>query len=211
MKQQLLIEDLKPSEANVVTESTEDGKKLYLNGIFMQAEMQNRNGRNYPLAEMTKAVEKAQAHIKEHGGIFGELDHPQSLNINLDRVTHVIEDLRLEGNNVIGRARILDTPMGQIAKTLIESGVKVGVSSRGSGGVNEGVVSDFDLITVDIVATPSAHQALPAGVYESLQHSKEGKEVMTLAEQVRNDASAQEKLKSSLMEFINNLGKKDSE
>jgi len=133
---------------------------------------------------------------------MGELDHPESLNINLDRVSHVITDIRLEGNNAIGKAKLLDTPMGQIAKELAKSGVALGVSSRGAGQVNEGQVSGFQFVTVDIVAQPSAPNAFPNTVYESLEYAKNGHNIMDLAEAVREDVAAQKYLKKEIMNWI---------
>ena len=176
---------------------------MYLSGIFMQAELKNRNGRVYPLAEITRAVEGAQKTIQEHNGIFGELDHPQSLTINLDRISHAITDIRMEGNNAIGRAKLLETPMGKIAKELVKSGVRLGVSSRGAGAVNESTVADFNFVTVDIVATPSAPGAMPNTVYESLEMSANGRQVLSLAKQVQEDPDAQEYLKRAVLKFLN--------
>jgi len=202
MKQMLLIEELSPSDANIVTESQE-GKDTYLSGIFMQADIKNRNGRVYPISEISKAVQNAQQRITEHNGIFGELDHPQTLNINMDRISHVITEMRMDGANAIGRAKILNTPMGSIAKELINSGCRVGVSSRGAGAVNEGAVSDFNFVTIDIVATPSAPGAMPNAVYESLGASIEGRKVLTLAEQMKDDPAAQEFFKRAILDFVN--------
>lgn len=203
MDHQILIEELSPNVSNLIQESSNDGKDCYLTGVFMQADIQNRNGRNYPLNEIALACENAQNTIKETNGIFGELDHPQSLTINLDRISHVITDLRMEGSNAIGRAKILPTPMGNIARTLIESGARVGVSSRGAGAVtNEGVVNGFNFVTVDIVATPSAPGAVPSSIYESIDRSQWGKEIVTLAETVREDDAAQEYLKREILKFL---------
>ena len=199
----LLIEELTPTESNLICEASQDGKEMYLAGIFMQAELKNRNGRVYPLAEITRAVEGARKTIAEHNGIFGELDHPQSLTINLDRISHAITDMRMEGNNAIGRAKLLETPMGNIAKELVKSGVRLGVSSRGAGGVNEGQVSDFGFVTVDIVATPSAPGAMPDTVYESLEASRHGRQVLTLAKQIQTDPQAQEYFKRAFVKFLN--------
>jgi len=200
---ELLIEELTPTESHIISEASQDGKDMYLSGIFMQAELKNRNGRVYPLAEITRAVEGAQHTIREHNGIFGELDHPQTLTINLDRISHAITDIRMEGNNAIGRAKLLATPTGEIAKELIRSGVRVGVSSRGAGAVNESMVADFNFVTVDIVATPSAPGAMPNTVYESLQASTHGREVITLSEQMRHDPAAQKFFKQEFMKFLN--------
>ena len=199
----LLIEELQPSECNLIQESSQDGKSLWLSGIFMQADLKNRNGRNYPLSEIAAAVEGSKNRITEQNGIMGELDHPQSLQINLDRVSHVITELWMQGNNAFGKAKLLNTPMGQIAQELIKSGVKVGVSSRGAGNVNEsGGVTGFNFITVDIVAQPSAPNAYPGSVYESLQIAKNGHNIVTLAEQVRHDDAAQKYLKKEIMKWL---------
>ena len=199
----LLIEELSPTESHLITESSQDGKDMYLSGIFMQAELKNRNGRVYPIAEITRAVDGARKCITEHNGIFGELDHPQSLTINLDRISHAITEMRMDGNNAIGRARLLETPMGKIAKELVRSGVRLGVSSRGAGAVNESMVADFNFVTVDIVATPSAPGAMPDTVYESLEMSANGRQVLSLAEQVSDDPRAQYYFKKAFIKFLN--------
>jgi hypothetical protein len=200
----LLIEDMSSEQCGLIQESTQDGKNLWLSGTFMQSGIKNRNGRVYPLEEMTKAVESASGIIKENGGIFGELDHPQTLSINSDRISHAITELRLENNNVYGKAKILPTPMGIIAKVLIESGIKIGVSSRGAGNVNEsGLVSDFGLVTIDIVTTPSAPGAYPSSIYESLDAAKNGAKIMTLSEQVQHDVDAQKFLIKEITKWIN--------
>lgn len=203
----LLVEELLPTECNLVQESTQDGKNCWLSGIFMQADIKNRNGRVYPLSEIAAAVQGAQQRIKEQNGIMGELDHPQSLQINLDRVSHVITELRMQGSNAYGKAKILEkTPMGQIAKALIEAGVRPGVSSRGAGNVNEsGGVSGFQFITIDIVAQPSAPSAYPTSVYESLQLSKTGHNIISLAEVVKNDDAAQKYLKKEILKWLNEM------
>ena len=204
MKQQLLIETYTPEEAGIITEASHDGQNLWLSGIFMQGDLKNRNGRVYPVSEISKAVENAQKTIKEHNGIFGELDHPQTLSINLDRISHVITEMRMDGTNAIGKAKLLGTPMGKIAKELLESGVKIGVSSRGAGAVNEsGGVTDFNFVTVDIVATPSAPGAMPEAVYESMMTNQYGKQAITLAHQVQTDPEAQKYLKREIMKFLN--------
>lgn len=199
----LLIEELRPSECHIIHESSTDGKTLHLSGIFMQSGISNRNGRTYPLNEINDAVASAKNHIHEQNGLMGELDHPQSLQINLDRVSHVITEMWMQGNNAYGKAKLLNTPMGNIAQELIRSGVKVGVSSRGAGNVNEsGAVSGFQFITVDIVAQPSAPQAYPGSVYEAVNHAKNGSQILTLAEAVKHDASAQKYLKQEIVQWL---------
>ena len=193
MKSEILIEQLMPSESNLIVESNKDtDKSLWLSGVFMQGDLKNRNGRTYPMSEITKAVTEANDRIQESNGIFGELDHPQSLTINLDRISHVITEMKMVGANAVGKAKIIaDTPMGGIAKALIESGAKVGVSSRGAGQVNESIVTDFAFVTVDLVAQPSAPGAVPNSIYESLELSHNGNEIVSLSEQIQHDSKAQ--------------------
>jgi hypothetical protein len=150
------------------------GKNVFIEGIFMQCEQPNRNGRLYKMDIMEKELGRYQKLIDEKRSL-GELGHPANPTLNLDKVSHLITNLRFEGKNVMGRAKILETPMGNIARNLIENGVRLGVSSRGLGslklnkeGVNE-VQDDFHLATVDIVADPSAHDAFVQGIYESAE------------------------------------------
>lgn len=199
----LLTEELSPTEARIIQESSTDGKSMWLNGVCMQSAIKNRNGRNYPLNEIAEAVKNAQQRIKENNGIFGELDHPQSLQINSDRISHVITEMWMNGNDAYGKAKLINTPMGNIAQELLRSGVKLGVSSRGAGNVNEsGDVNGFQFITYDIVITPSAPNAYPGMVYESLEQAKNGNKILTLAEQVRNDPAAQKYFKKEIMKWL---------
>lgn len=204
---QTLIEHVEPSVANVICEDDNKNKQMWLNGVFMQADVTNRNNRVYPMSEMTMAVNKARMSITENGGIFGELDHPQELTINMDRISHAIKELYVEGNNVYGKAQLLKTPMGLIAEELGRSGVRYGISSRGAGQVNEGTgeVSGYVFVTADLVATPSAPGAFPKPVYEGLQNSKEGRRVMTLAESIQHDTKAQKYLHSEIVKFMENV------
>jgi hypothetical protein len=161
-------------ELEYLVEDSESGRKgTFIQGIFMQAEQKNRNGRMYPARVMEKEVRRYQDLISEKRSL-GELGHPENPSINLDKVSHLISDLRMEGNNVIGRAKILDTPMGKIAKNFIEEGVCLGVSSRGLGSLVEKngimeVQDDFYLATVDIVADPSAPEAFVQGIMENAE------------------------------------------
>ena len=160
-------------DVKFLTEKKEDGSKsVYIEGIFMQAEKPNRNGRIYGKGIMEREVQKYQELINEKRSL-GELGHPPNPSINLNQVSHMITGLKFEGNDIYGKAKILDTPMGKIAKNFIEEGVRLGVSSRGLGsvklnkeGVNE-VQDDFHLATVDIVADPSAPDAFVQGIMES--------------------------------------------
>jgi hypothetical protein len=169
-----LITEYVENDLNYLTEE-KDGKKQYvIEGIFMQADSKNRNGRIYPKAVMESAVDKYVTEQISKGRAVGELNHPDGPTINLDKVSHKITELRWEGNNVVGKAQILDTPMGQIVKGLMEGGVQLGVSSRGmgslvqKGGVNF-VNKDFQLATVDIVQDPSAPEAFVNGIMEGVE------------------------------------------
>jgi hypothetical protein len=204
MKAQVLIESMSNGSHNLITESSTDGKGLYLSGCFMQAETRNRNGRIYPIAEMQTAVEQLNKMIQEEGSVWGELDHPPSLQVASDRVSHEITELRIEGNMVFGKAKILPTPMGNIAKVLMtESKKKIGVSSRGAGEVNEnGIVSGFNLVTIDLVGTPSCSSAYPTSIYESIERAKNGQQIITLAESVVHDDAAQKYLVKEVLKML---------
>jgi len=203
MATEILIEQLTADESGLIAESIQDGKNMFLSGIFMQAGIKNRNGRIYDITEMTNQMHAAKQKIVETNGILGELDHPNTLNINLDRVSHVITELSMNGNNVIGKAKLLETPSGLIAKQLLQAGVLLGVSSRGAGNVVEGKVNGFNFVTVDIVATPSAPGAMPKSVFESLQMSRNGEQILSLSEQVSQDSAAQKYLKKEIIKFLN--------
>ena len=148
------------------------GKEQYIKGIFMQSDIKNQNGRVYPHAVLQKEVKNFNTKYVNEGRALGELGHPMGPVINLDRVSHVIKELKEDGKNFIGKAKVMDTPNGRIVKNFISEGVKLGVSSRGMGslkmnkqGVNE-VQSDFVLSTIDIVADPSAPDAFVNGIME---------------------------------------------
>lgn len=200
MSKLILIENISPSVANIITES-DGSKNAWLSGIFMQAEVQNGNGRNYPLDEISKAVAAVNEKIKQGQSICGELNHPDNLTINLERVSHVITEMKMDGNNAIGKAKILNTPCGSTVRALLDGGVRLGVSSRGMGNVTEGAVSDFQFVTVDIVSTPSAPDAFPNFVMEALDNKK----IRTLAEDVVADAKAQKHLTKAVMAFFESL------
>lgn len=211
MAKQLLQEYINPSVVAPLYEEHEDqetGKKnLYMEGIFIQAAVKNHNQRVYPIDEIKRAVETLNNSIREHGGVCGEVDHPDDLKINLDRVSHMITKMWMDGPNGYGKLKILPTPMGKLVEAMITSGVKLGVSSRGSGQVNEatGHVSDFEIITVDIVATPSAPSAYPKAIYESLMNYRKGDQVLEIAREASVDARVQKYLKNAIIGFINDL------
>lgn len=206
-----LYEYITPSAASVVLESDESngGKNLYMKGVFIEGNVKNHNQRVYPITEIANAVKTLKEQIREHGGVLGELDHPNDLKINLDRVSHMIVDISMDGNRGVGKLKVLPTPMGNLVKTMCDAGVKLGVSSRGSGNVNEstGYVSEFEIITVDVVAQPSAPHAYPQAVYESLlNHSGGNKIFKQLSSEDPRAKQLNKHLKKSIIEFINNLG-----
>ncbi len=166
----LIAEEI--TQVKFLSEEKEGKKNHFIEGVFLQAELQNKNGRKYPVKTLEREVAKYDEHHIQKGRALGELGHPDGPSINLDRVSHKIESLKQEGNNFIGRAKILDTPMGAIAKNLLDEGVRLGVSSRGMGSLKkeEGcniVCDDFMLATAaDIVADPSAPDAFVDGIME---------------------------------------------
>ena len=205
----LLSENLTFDQAKMVIESTENptgGKDLFLKGICIQGGVRNANERVYPVNEIGRAVKTLNDQITEGYSVLGEVDHPEGLNINLDRVSHMMTNMWMEENNGYGKMKILPTPMGQLVKTMLESGVKLGVSSRGSGEVNEsGDVSGFEIITVDVVAQPSAPGAYPTPIYEHLMNARGGYKAYELAQATKHDDKAQKYLKESLINIINKL------
>tara|TARA_B100001287_G_scaffold7080_1_gene5446 strand:- start:532 stop:1158 length:627 start_codon:yes stop_codon:yes gene_type:complete len=205
----LLSENLTFDQAKMVVESTENsngGKDLFLKGICIQGGVRNANERVYPVSEIGRAVKTLNDQIETGYSVLGEVDHPEGLNINLDRVSHMMTNMWMEENNGYGKMKILPTPMGQLVKTMLESGVKLGVSSRGSGEVNEsGDVSGFEIITVDVVAQPSAPGAYPTPIYEHLMNARGGYKAYELAQATKQDDKAQKYLKESLINIINKL------
>jgi len=202
----LLRENLTFDQAQIVLESTEDGKDLHLKGICIQGGVRNANQRIYPVSEISRAVNTLNDQIQGGYSVLGEVDHPEGLNINLDRCSHMIKEMWMDGPNGYGKLKVLPTPMGQLVKTMLESGVKLGVSSRVSGNVNEDSnVSDFEIITVDIVAQPSAPGAYPTPIYEHLMNTTGGYKAFNMAREVKEDTKAQKYLKESLVNIIQGL------
>ena len=169
-----LISEFTENDIQCIVEAKENGEKNYvIEGVFAQADQKNRNGRIYPRAIMENAVNKYVTEQVSKKRAVGELNHPEGPTVNLDKVSHLITDLRLEGNNVVGKAQILDTPMGRIVKGLLEGGVQLGVSTRGMGSLENRngvayVKDDFMLATVDIVQDPSAPDAFVNGIMEGV-------------------------------------------
>lgn len=172
-----LITEVFNEDCEVITEASEGGKKGYwIEGIFMQGDVKNRNGRIYPVNILEKEMKRYSKDFIESKRALGELGHPQGPQINGDRVSHLISEMKRDGNNFVGKAKILGTPMGEIVKTFIDEGVKVGVSTRGLGSVkptNEGIMevqNDFHLATVDIVTDPSGPNCFVNGIMENTEY-----------------------------------------
>jgi len=204
-----LKEHLTFDRAGMVVESVSEGdkKNLYMKGIFIQGGVKNANERVYPVAEIEVAVQTLNEQITEGYSVLGEVDHPDDLKINLDRVSHMITSMWMDGANGFGKLKILPTPMGELVKTMLESGVKLGVSSRGSGNVDDmnGKVSDFEIVTVDIVAQPSAPNAYPKAIYEGMMNMRHGHKLLDIAKDARGDKKVEKYLKEEVMRLIRDL------
>ena len=203
-----LREHLTFDQANIVLENANEGKDLYLKGIMIQGGVRNANQRVYPVNEIGRAVKTLNDQITGGYSVLGEVDHPEGLNINIDRVSHMITETWMDGDNGYGKLKILPTPMGNLVKTMLEAGVKLGVSSRGSGNVADdgsNTVSDFEIITVDVVAQPSAPGAYPTAIYENLMNTRGGMKAWELAQATKHDTKAQKYLKESLINIISKL------
>jgi len=214
----LITEEI--SKVEFIVEGKGAAKKMFIEGIFLQGDITNRNGRMYPIKTLSREVERYNENFVKKGRALGELGHPDGPTVNLDRVSHKIVSLTQEGNNFIGKAQLLDTPMGKIAKSLVGEGVQLGVSSRGVGSLkmtNEGhkiVGEDFMLATAaDIVADPSAPDAFVSGIMEGKEWVWEGgilreqlaertqKRINTLVDQKR----LEEHKLNLFNEFLSNL------
>ena len=207
------IEDIR-----ILTEEKDGEKHLYIEGVFLQSEIKNRNGRIYPFDVLNKEVERYSEEYVKAGRALGELGHPDGPTVNLDRVSHKITSLKAEGNNFMGKARILDTPMGKIAKSLLGEGVKLGVSSRGMGSLKEDngvkyVSDDFMLATAaDIVADPSAPDAFVNGIMEGKEWVWEGgllreRQIQEMKKEIDNASKVEleERVLSAFDKFLSNL------
>ena len=203
-----LLESLTFDQAGIqiINEGEGDKKNLYMKGVFIQGGVKNQNQRVYPLDEIQKAVNSIDERLKGGLSVLGEADHPEELTVNLDRVSHMIESMWMDGPNGIGKLKILPTPMGNIVKTLLESGAKLGVNSRCTGNVNEsGQVADFEIVTVDIVAQPSAPDAYPKAIYEGLMNMRGGRRIYGLGADSVYDRGAERYLKEEMTKLIKEL------
>lgn len=188
-------------------------KQQYIKGVFLQSDIKNQNGRVYPYNVLKKQVRKFNENFVKKDRALGELGHPAGPTVNLDRVSHLITELYEDGKNFIGKAKVIDTPNGKIVKNLLESGVRLGVSSRGLGsvktnkqGVNE-VQDDFVLATVDIVSDPSAPDAFVNGIMEGREFSLTGELEYDIRKEIKNTVSKRldQKKLELFSKFIKNL------
>ena len=209
----LITEEI--SSVKFVTEGKGSSKKMYIEGTFLQGEIKNRNGRMYPVSTLAKEVGRYNESFVNKGRALGELGHPDGPTVNLDRVSHKIVSLRQEGNNFVGKAQLLDTPMGKIAKSLLDEGVMLGVSSRGIGSIKEDtngvkvVGEDFMLATADIVADPSAPDAFVSGIMEGKEWIWEGgilrEQLAKRTQQRINTLVVEKRLEEHKLELFNNF------
>jgi hypothetical protein len=197
------------AKAEVLLEEAADGsgKNLYLKGICIEGGVRNANERVYPVSEIANAVDTINEQIKTGHSVLGEVDHPDDLKINLDRVSHMICNMWMDGPAGYGKLKILPTPMGELVKTMLTSGVKLGVSSRGSGNVNDanGHVSDFEIVTVDVVAQPSAPNAYPQAIYEGLLNHTGGQRLLEMFKDPAQSNKAERYVKTEVMRLIRGL------
>jgi hypothetical protein len=198
------------ARAEVLLEEAKDGsgqKTMKLKGICIEGGVRNANERVYPVSEIANAVDTINEQIKTGHSVLGEVDHPDDLKINLDRVSHMIENMWMDGPAGMGTLKILPTPMGELVKTMLQSGVKLGVSSRGSGNVDDrtGHVSDFEIVTVDVVAQPSAPNAYPTAIYEGLLNHKGGQKLLDMFKDPAKSGKAQRYVKEEVMRLIRGL------
>ena len=205
---QLLRENLTFDQAQVVIESDANGgKDLFMKGICIQGGVKNANQRVYPVNEIAEAVRKISDRVSGGYSVLGEVDHSNDLKVNLDRVSHMITQMWMDGPNGYGKMKILPTPMGKLVETMLQSGVKLGVSSRGSGNVDEssGNVTDFEIVTVDVVAQPSAPNAYPTAIYEGLLNMEGGHKLLEIAAGARENSRVQKYLSDGIAKLIRDL------
>ena len=193
----------------ILSEEAHDGsgKTLKLKGVCIEGGVRNANERVYPVSEIANAVKTINEQIVTGHSVLGEVDHPDDLKINLDRVCHTVEGMWMDGHAGCGKLKILPTPMGELIKTLLTSGVKLGVSSRGSGNVDDrtGHVSDFEIVTIDVVAQPSAPNAYPTAIYEGLMNMRNGHKILEMARESGQDDKVKKYLAGEVKRLIREL------
>lgn len=212
LEQYILNEVISPNEVNckVLLEAASDPSKpktMYFQGIFVQAEIKNQNGRIYPLSEIRNAVNDINDRIKSGYSILSTSDHPvDTIETSISDVCGNIEKMWMDGNNGMGKMRILPTPVGNIVRTLLENDIKLGCSSRGTGEIGyNGVVENYQIQTVDIVTTPSGPDCYPVPVLESMRNRRYGKEITKLSHAMTEDQKAQRYLMNELNSWLTEL------
>ncbi len=210
MSKTLLQEYISPLNGNIIAESLSEAgdKHWYMKGILVQGDVRNQNNRIYPVREISNAVSELTSMIsKNKGGVLGELDHPAGFTINLDRASHLITKVAMEGPNGVGTLKILSTPMGKIIQSMLADGVCLGVSSRGTGNVNEstGHVSEFEIVTIDIVAQPSAPQAVPVPIFEGIMNMNGGANGIKMIAEAHGDKRVQTFIKKLVLNTIKDM------
>lgn len=202
---QTLTEMISPVHRPLIAEGQGSGN-LFLKGLFIQGDVRNHNGRIYPLSEISRAVSSLTEKVSSQGGILGELDHPEGLQIGLARTSHAITEIGLDGANGIGKMRVLNNSNGEIVRSIVEAGVQLGVSSRGSGSVNgDGRVTDFEIITIDIVANPSAPNAHPKAIIESMLATQYGREAYRLSGYLTEERDVQKYFAKEMTKFLTDI------
>jgi Prohead core protein serine protease len=202
---QMLVEYITSMNKPLSNEMDTDGKKLWLKGTAVQGDVVNANERLYPRDEIANAVNTIMKRISEHGPVAGELDHPEGLIISGQNVSHAIHSMRMEGSDGYAEMLVINEGNGKIVRGMIEAGIALGVSSRGSGSVDsKGRVSDFEIVSIDIVTTPSAPNAYPKPVFESLRNNKIGCELQYISE-IRGDKASQKYFSKCLNDFLMNI------
>lgn len=201
----VLTEFISPGSKPLAVDNVEgegDNRKLWLKGICVQGELQNHNGRIYPRSEIQTAVTSIMKRISEQGPVLGEADHPDGLTISVQNASHAIHEMWMDGNDGCGKLLVINEGNGKIVRGIIGAGVNLGVSSRGQGSVDaRGRVSDFDIVTIDIVTTPSAPNAFPKPMLEHVLNSRYGQELKYLAD-IRGDASVQKHFQKTLRSML---------
>lgn len=199
----VLIETIMPESNPVKLIEGKDGGKVWLEGTAIQGEVQNHNGRTYPLAEITNAVASMNERITKLGPILGECDHPEGIQTSVARASHMISKMWMAENDGHARFEVVPVGLGAIVEGFVRRGARLGVSSRGTGNVSpNGLVSEFDIVTIDVVANPSAPNAYPNPIIESAMGTRLGRATMDVATALREDKTAQKHFERQLERFI---------
>lgn len=213
----LMVEDIAPERMSVITESINGGKRFYIEGPMLEADVKNINGRIYPLDIITREVQRYNVDYIQKKRSLGEVDHPQTNEINLDRVSHNIVSLDMQDNVAYGKALILNTPMGKIVQALLEDEIQLGVSSRGVGSVDAEFVKEFRISSIDVVLNPSCRKAFVNGILESVDFLMDGHEevfdkpISNLKLKIQRQYTPNNKsriLTEAMVEFINDINKR---